>query len=125
MTSSVASTVGSGRRNSGLSRLFVLTLAIALFGMSYAGRAAVETTLLRGELDRRDWTVVDCRSNERVRVFFPSIEADKFMRLERELNLTEHESVLVQFEVAPIPSISSGPRSVGVMRIVSVERGRC
>jgi hypothetical protein len=108
-----------------LPRLFVVSLAIALVCASYAARAAVETTLLRGELDRSTGTVVDCESNERVRIIFPATLADRFARLQRELNLTQHESVLVQFEVVPVRSISSGPRSVGVMRIVSLERGGC
>jgi hypothetical protein len=109
----------------GAARLFVVSFAIALSCVSHITRAAVEITLLRGELDRTEWTVVDCRSDERVRVVFPSNLADRFMRLERELNLKEHEGVLVQLEVAPIPSVSSGPRTVGVMRIVSVGRGKC
>jgi len=106
-------------------RLFVGLFAIALSCVCYSARAASETTLLHGELDRSEWTVVDCRSSERVRVIFPSNLLDRFMRLERDLKLKEHEGVLVQFEVAPIPSVSSGPRSVAVMRIVSVGRGGC
>jgi hypothetical protein len=106
-------------------RLFVGLFAIALSCVSYSAREASETTQLHGELDRSEWTVVDCRSNERVRVIFPSSLLDRFMRLERDLKLKEHEGVIVQFEVAPIPSVSSGPRTVAVMRIVTVGRGSC
>jgi hypothetical protein len=106
------------------SKGWVAWYAIALFCAPHSGSAA-ETTLLKGELDRSEGMVVDCRSKERVRVVFPSNVADRFIRMERELNLSEHESVLVEFEVAEIPSASGGPRTVGVMKIVSVRRGRC
>jgi hypothetical protein len=109
----------------GASSLFLALSAAWLFCISSTGCAAVETTLLRGEFDRKEWTVVECQSKERIRVIFPSNVAGRFMQLERELNLTEHEDVLVEFDVAPIASASSGPRTVGVMRIVRVERGTC
>ncbi len=83
------------------------------------------TSVVRGELDRSDWTLRDCSSDERIRVVMPSTTAHTFIQKEQELKLTESDEVVVQFEIAPIPASSGNPRAVGVMRIISVKRGNC
>ena len=84
---------------------------------------ATQTTLVRGQLDRKDWTLTVCNSNERVRVVMPSTVAFHFGEYERDLALADSDSVLVEFYVTPISSTSSRIRTVGVMKVVSVKRG--
>ena len=113
------------RRGASVLALLVVSLAFSVSCTACSGRRGAKTTLVRGEIDRKEWTLRVCSSNERVRVIMPSTVAFRFSQLERELMLADSDAVLVEFEITPISTTSSGPRTVGVMKVVSVKRGSC
>jgi hypothetical protein len=84
-----------------------------------------ETTVVRGELDRTEWTLRNCETDEKTRIVMSSNTDFEFGKTEDGLKLGQSEAVVVELEVILIPQSSSGEKTLGVMRVISVKRGNC
>ena len=105
--------------------LLIYLCACVVATCACSSRGATKTTLVRGELDRTHWTLRVCSSGEVVRVIFPSAVFGHYDTLEDQANIGPADPVMADFEVIPVTSTSSGLRSVGVMKVLKVEAGRC
>ena len=100
---------------------------VALGLLSVGAVACTDTPIVRvrGELDRKEWTMRLCSTGERVKIVMPSTVAGRYYDMEHALGLSETEPVVFEFEASELASVSAGPRTLGVMRIVSADRDRC
>ena len=105
--------------------LAIFLVAVAAMTAACSGQAASDTTRVRGELDRNEWTLRVCSTGEYVHVVFPSTVYSHYRSFEEQAGVAATDPVVAEFDVVPIASVSTGPRSVGVMRVIKIERGRC
>jgi len=101
-----------------------------LFGVLFLiiGCAQQEPFLVRGNLDRTNWVVHICDSEQSYRVIFTSNQAPHFDKLEADAGATD-PSLPVIFEFYASPLGAKLPwqelETVGVGGPMSLEQGKC
>ena len=105
--------------------VFWLLCALSISCGSTARSTRSDWIRVRGELDRASWTLRECGTGTESRVIMPSTVAAEFLKSESDLNLLAGEVTLVEFEVTAIPTVSADDRKLGVMKVISVKRGKC
>jgi len=84
---------------------------------------------LRGQLDRKDWTVHDCKSADSYRLILTSNQSFHFGRLETKNSLQPDEPLVLDFSAVDLGRESllcpSSRRVVGFAPPARIERGTC
>lgn len=102
-------------------------VAVSIWLVAGCAGPRSEPILVRGQLDRDRAVIHVCDSGRSYRYIMTSVAAGQYFDHERKLELTPDEPVIAEFYAAPLSthSASSLEATLGVGRVVALERGIC